>query len=83
LVGCSGEEPVKDIERLFLIACGYEDNGQEVRLFLEGPNPTPTRDRLQGRRSNLFYLFSHDEAEAIRCYVSAHPEWEKLRVPEE
>ena len=74
---------MKDIERLFLIACGYEDSGHEVRLFLEGPNPTPTRDRQQSRRSNLFYLFSDDEAEAIRRYVTAHPEWERLRVPKE
>lgn len=74
---------MKDIVRLLLIACGFEDNGQEFRLFLEGPNPQPTNHRPRGMRTNLFYLFADDEAEAIRRYVAAHPEWERLRVPEE
>jgi hypothetical protein len=77
------EGPVKDIERLFLIACGFEDDGQEFRLFLEGPNPLPSVHRHRGVRTNLFYLFPGDEAEAIRRYVTEHPEWERLRVPEE
>ena len=47
------------------------------------PKPLPTRDRHQSRRSNLFFLFGDEEAEAIRRYVSAHPEWERLRVPKE
>ena len=74
---------MKDIERLFLIACGFEDDGQEFRLFLEGPNPQPCVSRPRGVRTNLFYLFGNDEAETIRRYVTAHPEWQRLRVPEE
>lgn len=70
-----------DIERLFLICCGFEDDGQEIRLFLEGPNPSPNYDRAEGKRSNLFYLFSSHEAEAIRAWLSTRKAWHVLRVP--
>lgn len=72
---------MKDIERLFLIACGYEDNGQEFRLFLEGPNPQPSVNRPRGVRTNLFYLFAGEEAEAIRAWLVTRKAWQVLRVP--
>jgi hypothetical protein len=70
-----------DIDRLFLISCGYEDNGREIRLFLEGPNPGPSFNREQGKRTNLFYLFAGDEADAIRAWLSTRKAWQVLRVP--
>jgi len=70
-----------DVDRLFLIACGYEDNGQEIRLFLEGPNPQPSFSRPRGVRTNLFYFFVGDEADAIRAWLSTRKAWQVLRVP--
>jgi hypothetical protein len=70
-----------DIDRLFLICCGYEDNGKELRMFLEGPNPKPSFDRDRPRRTNLFYLIVDTEAEAIRKWLSNKKAWHVLRVP--
>jgi hypothetical protein len=70
-----------NIERLFLIACGYEDTGDQFRLFLEGPNPQPSWDRPRGVRTNLFYLFAGGEADAIRAWLSTRKAWQVLRVP--
>jgi hypothetical protein len=70
-----------DVERLFLICCGYEDNGQEFRLFLEGPNPQPSATRTRGDRTNLFYLFAGEEADAVRAWLSTRKAWQVLRVP--
>ncbi len=70
-----------DIERLFWIACGYADDGKEFRLFLEGPNPQPSFDRDRPKKTNLFYLFSGDEAESIRNWLSTRKAWQVLRVP--
>lgn len=71
-----------DIDRLFVIACGYEDNGEEFRLFLEGPNPKPSFDRDRPRKTNFFYLFADKEAEAIRKWLSTRKAWQVLRVPQ-
>jgi hypothetical protein len=70
-----------DIDRLFLIACGYADDGKEFRLFLEGPTPKPSFDRDRPKRTNLFFLFSGDQADAIRAWLSTRKAWQILRVP--
>src|SRR4051812_32030569 len=70
-----------DIERLFLICCGYEDSGDQFRLYLEGPNPQPSCNRDHGQRTNLFYLFDREEAEAIRHLLANRKVWQVLRVP--
>lgn len=70
-----------DIDRLLLICCGFEDNGKEFRLFLEGPNPRPSFDRDRPKKTNLFYLFVDDEAEAIREWLSTRKAWQILKVP--
>lgn len=71
-----------DIDRLFSICCGYADDGKELRLFLEGPNPTPSFDRDRPKRTNLFYLFVGDEADAIRAWLSTRKAWHILKVPQ-
>lgn len=71
-----------DVGRLFSICCGYADDGQEFRLFLEGPNPTPSFDRDRPKKTNLFYLFSGKEADAIRAWLSTRKAWHILKVPE-
>jgi hypothetical protein len=70
-----------DIDRLFVLACGFEDDGREFRLFLEGPNPTPSFDRDRPRKTNLFFLIVGEEADAIRKWLSTRKAWHVLRVP--
>jgi hypothetical protein len=71
-----------DIDRLFVLACGFEDDGKEFRLFLEGPNPKPSFDRDRPRKTNLFFLFAGEEADAIRKWLSNKKAWHVLRVPQ-
>src|SRR5947209_19761666 len=70
-----------DIDRLFVIACGYADDGEEFRLFLEGPNPKPSFDRDRPKRTNLFFLFAGEEADAIRKWLATRKAWPILKVP--
>jgi hypothetical protein len=70
-----------DIDRLFVLACGFEDDGKEFRLFLEGPNPKPSFSRDRPRKTNLFFLFAGEEADAIRKWLSTRKAWHVLRVP--
>jgi hypothetical protein len=70
-----------DIDRLFVLACGFEDDGKEFRLFLEGPNPKPSFSRDRPKKTNLFYLFTEQEADAIRKWLSNKKAWHVLRVP--
>jgi hypothetical protein len=70
-----------DIDRLFVLACGYEDNGQEFRLFLEGPHPKPSFSRDRPQKTNLFFMFAGQEADAIRKWLSTRKAWQVLRVP--
>jgi hypothetical protein len=81
LVVTPSEGEVMDVERLFLICCGYEDTGKDFRLFLEGPNPQPSISRSRGVRTNLFYLFTDADAEAIRQWLVSRKAWQVLRVP--
>jgi hypothetical protein len=70
-----------DIDRLFVLACGFEDDGKEFRLFLEGPNPKASFSRDRPRKTNLFFLFGDEEADAIRKWLSNKRAWQILRVP--
>lgn len=70
------------VEELLLTCCGFADDGETLRLFLDSPRPQARRRRA-GVRTALFRLLAGDEAEAVRRYLAAHPAWEALRVPAE
>jgi hypothetical protein len=70
-----------DVQQLFLVACGYEDTGEEIRVFLDSPTPEPSVSRKRGQRASLFHLFAGEQAEAIREWLSRHKAWQVLRVP--
>ncbi|MGH7072232.1 MAG: hypothetical protein ACREFO_19780 [Acetobacteraceae bacterium] len=70
------------VERLFLLCCGFEDDGNEVKVYLESPDPQPSISRQQGVRTPLFHLFVGEDAEAIRRFVSQYRTWDLLRVPQ-
>jgi hypothetical protein len=69
-----------DVQQLFLVACGYEDTGDEIRVFLDSPTPEPSVSRKRGQRASLFHLFAGDEADAIRQWLSTRKAWHILRV---
>jgi hypothetical protein len=70
------------VERLFLLCCGFEDDGKEVKVYLDSPDPQPSISREHGVRTPLFHLFVDEDADAIRRFVSEHRTWELLRVPQ-
>jgi hypothetical protein len=70
------------VEQLLLLCCGFEDDGRDVRLYLDSPDPQPSFTRESGVRTPLFHLFVGEDAEAIRRYLVAHRAWEVLRVPQ-
>lgn len=70
------------VERLFLLCCGFEDDGNEVKVYLDSPDPQPSISRQHGVRTSLFHLSVGEDAEAIRRFVSQHRTWDLLRVPQ-
>lgn len=70
-----------DIDRIFVIACGYADDGKEFRVFLEGPNPKASFERDRPKKTDLFHLFTGEQADAIRKWLSTRKAWHVLRVP--
>lgn len=62
-------------------ACGYEEAEGKVRVYVEGPVPTPSFSRRRGVRSPLFHLFAGEEAEALKAWLSRHRAWQAIRVP--
>lgn len=69
-----------EVERLLLCCCGYEDDGECVRVYLDGPNPTPSVSRPRGRKEPLFRLIAGDDADAIRSYLRTYKVWQCLRI---
>lgn len=70
-----------DIDGLLLTCCGFEDDGEHIRFFLESPTPKPSLKWERGVRTELFHLFGGDEAQAIRNYLNRHRCWGVMRVP--
>jgi hypothetical protein len=66
---------------IFPFVCGYECVGDQVRLYVDGPTPTPSFDRRQGVRSPLFRLYSGQDAESILAWLAQNRAWQVLRVP--
>ena len=72
-----------NIDLLLMTCCGFEDDGEHVRFFLDGPHPEPSLKRDRPVRTELFHLFGGDEAQAIRGYLACHHCWDVMRVPAE
>mgnify|MGYP000857568993 FL=1 len=70
-----------NIDLLLTTCCGFEDDGEHVRFFLDSPTPEVSFTRERGVRTDLFHLFGGDEAQAIREYLARHKCWGVLRVP--
>jgi hypothetical protein len=66
---------------LLLTACGIEDDGESVRVYVDGPTPEPSYTRDRGIRSDLFHLFSGEDAATIRGWLRQNRAWDCLRVP--
>jgi hypothetical protein len=66
---------------VFPFVCGFERVGDQVRLYVDGPTPTPSFDRRQGVRSPLFRLYSGQDAESILAWLAQNRAWQVLRVP--
>lgn len=70
-----------NIDVLLMTCCGFEDDGEHVRFFLDGPNPELSVTRDRPVRTELFHLFGGDEAQAIRDYLARHRCWDVMRMP--
>ena len=66
---------------VFPLVCGYECVGDQVRLYVDGPTPTPSFTRQQGVRTSLFRLYSGHDAESILKWLAQNRVWQVLRVP--
>lgn len=72
-----------DIDRLLATCCGFEDDGREVRFYLDSPTPEASFTRERGVRSYLFHLFAGDDARKFREHLARHRCWDVMRVPPE
>ena len=70
-----------NIDLLLMTCVGFDDDGREVRFFLDGPNPELSVTRERPVRTELFHLFGGDEARTIREYLARHRCWDVMRVP--
>jgi hypothetical protein len=64
-------------------ACGYEQIGDQVRVYVESADPKPSFNRHQGVRSALFHLYAGSDAEAILAWLARNRAWQSLRVAPE
>ncbi len=68
--------------KTFPLICGYERVGRDqVRLYVDGPTPTPSFDRERGVRSALFHLYAGRDAEAVLAWLARNKSWQCMRVP--
>ena len=68
--------------RIFPLINGYERVEGQVRLYVEGPTPTPNFDRQRGVRTPLFRLYDGSDAESIMTWLSENRVWQVLRIPQ-
>lgn len=66
---------------LLFTACGFEDDGEHVRVYVDCPRPAVSFTRDRGVRTPLFHLLAGEEADAFRRWLSQNRAWECLRVP--
>lgn len=85
MVGCfhDGEEMGVQVEQLLRACVGIEDDGENIKLYVAGPNAEPPSGNRRGVRTSLFHLLGGREAAVVREYLALHPEWQVLRVPQE
>lgn len=70
-----------NIDLLLMTCCGFEDDGEHVRFYLDSPTPEVSFTRERGVRTDLFHLFGGDDARRFREYLSWHRCWDVMRVP--
>lgn len=70
-----------DAEVLLLTACGVEDDGVHVRLYLDAPAPAAAFRTGPGVRTPLFRLLAGEDADRVRRFLARHPAWDVIRVP--
>ena len=68
-------------DRLLLTACGVEDDGAAMRVYVDGPTPAPSFTRDRGVRTGLFHLLDPESAAAVRTWLARNRAWDVLRVP--
>lgn len=69
--------------RVFPFITGYEQVGDQVRLYLDGPTPTANFDRQRGVKTHLFRLYGGGDAASIMAWLSKNKAWQVLRVPKQ
>jgi hypothetical protein len=68
------------VEELVLRVCGFDDDGERVRVYFDEPNAPPPLGWEQGVRSSVFRDLNPQEAGEFRRYLGQHRKWEYLRV---
>jgi hypothetical protein len=66
---------------VFPFVSGYEEIGEQIRLYLDWPTPTVNFHRQRGERTLLFRLYSGGDAKSILAWLSHNKAWQVLRVP--
>jgi hypothetical protein len=66
---------------IFPSICGFERVGDQVRLYVDGPTPTPSFTRRRGVRTPLFHLYAGRDAEEIVEWLDRNRAWQVMRVP--
>lgn len=69
------------LEALFAHVVGYEQVGDKLRLYVDGPSPKPSFTCERGERMPLFHMFAGRDAEAILSWLARNRAWQCLRVP--
>jgi hypothetical protein len=69
------------VEALLAVCEGFQEDGENFKFYVTGPNPEPSFDRERGVRTSLFHLVSGEDAVAVRRFLTTHRCWEVMRVP--
>lgn len=65
----------------FPLIAGYEQVGEQLRLYVDGPTPQPSFTRKRGVRTPLFHIYSGRDAEEVMQWLDRNRAWQVLRVP--
>jgi hypothetical protein len=65
----------------FPLIAGYEQVGEQLRLYVDGPTPPPSFTRKRGVRTPLFHLYSGRDAEEVMQWLDRNRAWQVMRVP--